>query len=113
MKAKFISEAVIGLVIIISVLLFGERGLSAIALIALFPFINRLSKIKGDEREMLIHYRTGNIALGLAVLFVIIIYYFENFTIGKITIESIWMPLTIGSIIFAHGFSGLFVLMRE
>jgi hypothetical protein len=113
MKTRFILETVIGLIIIIAVLLFGMKGISAIALIAFFPFITRIAKIKGDEREMLIHYKTGNITFALAILFVVIIYYLQNINLGSFTVETVWMPLTIGSIIFAHGAAGMFVLFSE
>ncbi len=113
MKTKFVFEIVIGLIIIIAVLLFGMKGISAIALIVFFPFITRAAKIKGDEREMLIHYKTGNAAFALAILFVVIIYYLQDVSLGSFTVETIWMPLTIGSIILAHGAAGMYVLLRE
>ena len=113
MKTRFISETVIGILIMLAVLIWGQPGTAAITLIVLFPFITRASKIKGDEREMLIHYKTGNIAFALAILFVIIIYYVENISLNGFKIIDVWMPLTIGSIIFAHGIAGLFVLSTE
>ncbi len=113
MKVRFISEVIISLLIILAVLIFGEKGIAAISLLVLMPFVTRAAKIKGDEREMLIHYKTGNLSLGLTVLFVIIIYYLQNISLGAFTINDIWMPLTIGAIMFAHGISGLFVLMNE
>ncbi len=113
MKLRFLFETAVGLVIIVAVLLFGQAGLSSIALLALFPFVLRIAQIKGDEREMLIHYKAGNLSFGLAILAVVVIYYLQNINVNDFTIESVWMPLTVGSIVLLHGVAGLFVLFKE
>lgn len=72
MAFRFWYEFTIGVITLISVLIFGQKGIVAIVPLALLPIIMRVRKIKADEREKYLFFK-GTQYIVNAVVFLIII----------------------------------------
>lgn len=110
MAARFVFEVTVGLVGMISVLLFGMPGMATLALFAFFPLVVRKSMGRGpDERELQLFYRTGNITFGLIFIALPVIYFASNISINGNLIGDSWYALSIASIFLLHGITGLLI----
>ena len=113
MKTRFAYESLVGLIGLITVLLFGEVGGVSLVLFALFPVIVRLKKAhKPDERELLLFYQTSNFTLILIFMALVLIYVASGVRINGNMIGDNWYLLSISSILFIHGLIGLVVFKK-
>lgn len=77
MVLRFWYEFAFGVITLISVLIFGPKGMVAMVLIALIPIIMRVKKIKTDEREKQLFFKsTQYIINGIVVLIIISVFVF-------------------------------------
>ncbi len=109
MVFRLLYEGAVGLFTFIAILLFGEKGYSVFALLALLPFIWRALKIKPDERELQLFYQTNNWALILTLLSLVAIYEFSDVSVAGHIIGNYWMPLSIAATFIARGIVGLII----
>jgi hypothetical protein len=72
MLFRFWYEFIFGIITLISVLIFGEKGMVAFVPIAFVPLIMKIKKIKPDEREKQFYYQSTEF-LFTAFIFLIII----------------------------------------
>lgn len=114
MMFRFWFESIIGVICLVCILVFGAKGTASLALIALCPIIMRIKKIKyPDEREIHLFYKSGNLTMGLTIIAIIIIYYFQDTIVNGHLIAENWMFLAITSIFFAHGLAGLIIFKTK
>jgi len=55
MNKRFILELLVGIILLVSVLMFGPKGMAALALLAIYTFFKKKKK-KPDEREIQLFY---------------------------------------------------------
>jgi hypothetical protein len=109
MKIRFIYELVVGIILLIAIFLFGEKGFAAFALLAAQPFIG---KKKADERESQLFNKVGNYTAGATLLACIIIYYFSDLAVNGMLVGQYWLGLVVAAFLMSHGVSGL-IIFRE
>ena len=111
MNKRFILELTVGIILLISVLMFGQKGMAAIALLAIHPFIK--NKNKADEREVQLFNKIGNFTAAATLLAGIVIYYFSDVEVNTWTIGENWLFYLLSAFLISHGVSGLIVFNRE
>jgi len=111
MNKRFILEFIVGIILLVSVLIFGQKGMAAFALLAIHPFIKKKKKL--DEREIQLFYRIGNFTAGASLLASITIFYFSDFVVNGQTLGDNWLFYVVSAFLISHGISGLFVFNRK
>ena len=109
MKIRFFYELVVGIILLIAIFLFGEKGFTAIVLLVAQPFIG---KKKADERESQLFNKVGNYTAGTTLFACVLIYYFSDLTVNGQLIGQYWLGLVAAGFLMAHGASGL-IIFRE
>ncbi|MCF8337648.1 MAG: hypothetical protein K9I74_06650 [Bacteroidales bacterium] len=112
MKTRFSYELIVGVVLLVAILLFGVKGIAAIALLAVHPFL-RKKKLEKTERITLLFNKTGNYTAGLTLLASIIIYYFSDAAINDINIGDNWLGLVVSAFLISHGLAGLIIFRND
>ena len=110
MKFRYWFEATVGTLCFILILLFGAVGGASLSLLALLPIIIWRIRVRPDERELQLFYKTGNLAWGLQFIILTIIYFISDKTVNGNLILDSWLTLSISSIIMVHGIAGLIFL---
>jgi len=101
MYVRFGYETFVGLIGFISLLIFGEKGMSVMALIAFLPLIHW--KKHFDEREYQLFYKAGNYTFVTVYLGMLLIYFLfpsMNFICALALVS-----------LFFHGLCGLIVFL--
>ncbi len=111
MNKRFVLELITGIILLISVLTLGQKGMAALALLAVYPFIKRKSKL--DERETQLFNKIGNITAGATFIASVAIYYFSEIAVNGWTIGDNWLFYVCSAFLISHGASGLFVFNRS
>ena len=111
MNKRFILEFIVGIILLVSVLIFGQKGMAASALLAIHPFIKKKKKL--DEREIQLFNKIGNFTAGATLLVSIAVYYFSDFVIGGWTIGQNWLFYVLSAFLISHGMSGLIVFNKK
>jgi hypothetical protein len=109
MKIRFFYELVVGIIVLIAIFLFGEKGFAAVALLGAHPFIG---KKKADERESQLFNKVGNYTAGTTLFACVLIYYFSDLKVNGLLIGQYWIGLVVAAFLMAHGASGL-IIFRE
>jgi hypothetical protein len=110
MKFRYYFEAIVGTLCFISILLFGAAGGASLSFLAFLPVIMWKIKVRPDERELQLFYKTGNLTWGLQFVVLTIIYLLGNFNVNGHIIASNWFTLAIAAIIMVHGITGIIFL---
>ena len=87
MLFRFWYEFIFGIITLISVLIFGEKGIVAIVPMAFIPLIMRIKKIKPDEREKQLYYKSTEFLINAFVFLIIIgtvVFGFKIFDLSQI-----------------------------
>lgn len=108
MKRRFIVTLVIGIIVWICILLFGQVGGASLALIAILAFIK---KKKYDEREYQLFYKTNSYAFAIMIIVMVIIDQLQN--AGNIIMQENWLILSIAGFFIGQGLIGLIAFNRE
>ncbi len=111
MNKRFVLELIVGIILLISVLTFGQKGMAAIALLAIHPFIAKRKKL--DEREIQLFNKIGNLTAGATLLVSIVIFYFSDFIVKGQTLGENWLFYVVSAFLISHGISGLFVFNKK
>ena len=90
MKRRFYFELILGLIGLAAVIIFGMAGFAVFALFAFYPWIAR---VKADEREYQLFYKTGNAAAILTFLACILIYYLSDTSMNGRLVGDLWLFL--------------------
>ncbi|NWF90869.1 MAG: hypothetical protein HXY50_15600 [Ignavibacteriaceae bacterium] len=78
MAFRFWYELIIGIITLVSLLIFGEKGITALVLLAFLPIIYRMKKIKPDERETQLFFRgTQYIVNAIAAVILVSVFIFR------------------------------------
>jgi len=109
MTKRFTYELMVGLLGLIAIYFFAEKGLAVLALLAAHPFIG---KKKADEREKQLFYKTGNLTAAITLLFCVLIYFASGISLNGFDIGANWLILAVFSFLIAHGLSGLVIFSR-
>ncbi|HQJ47131.1 MAG TPA: hypothetical protein PK195_10830 [Ignavibacteriaceae bacterium] len=72
MLLRYWYEFITGVLILLAVLIFGSKGLTALAILAFLPIIMRIKKIKPDEREKQLFFRSTQLIINIIVFSIII-----------------------------------------
>lgn len=110
MYFRYLFGVIVGVITITSILLFGEKGVIALALLAFRPAIMRLKKMNADERELSLFHRTNTVTLGI-ILFVITAAFLIMGEKAKELFSYYWLTLFAGIVIAVQGLVG-FVLQK-
>ena len=111
---RFWFESVIGFVCLLCIILFGAKGASSLAIFVMLPIIMRIKKTeKPDERELQLFSKTGNLTMGLTIIAIVIIRYFQDTMVNGQLIGSNWITLAIASIMLAHGLAGIIIFNKQ
>mgnify|MGYP001577570574 CR=1 FL=1 len=110
MKFRYYFEAIVGTFCFILILLFGAVGGASLSLLAFLPVIIWKIRVRPDERELQLFYKTGNLTYGLQFVALTIIYFITDKTVNGHLILDSWLTLSISSIIMVHGIAGLIFL---
>lgn len=110
MKKRFIYELIVGIIMLIAIFLFGVKGLAAMALLAVHPFIGEKN---ADERESQLFMKVGNYTAGATLFASVIIYYFSDLEVYGQLIGKNWFGLVLTAFIIAHGAAGLIVFKKN
>jgi len=113
MKFRYYFEAIVGILCFILILLFGAVGGVLLSLLAFLPVIIWKTKVRPDERELQLFYKTGNLTWGLQFVILTIIYFITDKTVNGHLILDSWLTLSISSIIMVHGIAGLIFLKKS
>ena len=110
MKTRFAYELIVGILALIAIIFFGEKGMAVMALVAAQPLI---SGRKFDERESQILNKAGNYTAGATLLSCIFIYESPNLSVNGLLVGKVWLMWVVTLYIIAHGNSGLIILRRS
>ena len=111
MNRRFILELIAGIALLVSVIIMGQKGMAALALLAIYPFIRKRSK--PDEREVQLFNMTGNITAGVTLFASVVIFYFSDFMVRGQTLGDNWLFYVCSAFLISHGISGLIVFNRK
>ncbi len=111
MNKRFILEFVVGIVLLVSILIFGQKGMVAFALLAIHPFIKKKKKL--DEREIQLFNKIGNYTAGTTLVASVAAYYFSDFVIMGRTIGENWLFFILSAFMFSHGILGIIIFNKE
>ena len=107
MKKRFIFTLVVGIIICISVLLFGTAGHISLTLMILIV----LFKKKYDEREYYLYYKTNNFAFLITILTMA---YFQKMSVaGNALMQGSYLIMTISAFFIVQGIIGIVIFNRE
>ena len=71
MAFRFWYELAFGVITLIAVLIFGQKGIVAIVPLALLPIITRIKKIKPDERDNYLFYKSTQYIINTIVVLIL------------------------------------------
>lgn len=111
-KRFFFLEVAIGVLAFVLVMFFGVKGIAALALYAIVPFVGRAKEEKTIE-DKLLFYKINSITFAIVLVFLFIVFFLQNYelpTNPSLSIRDIWLYLTITFMLFAHGVTGLIML---
>jgi len=111
MNKRFILELTVGIILLISVIIFGQKGFAVFALLAIHPFVSKKKKL--DERESQLFNKIGNSTAGATLLASVVIYYFSDFVVNGQAIGGNWLFYVCSAFLIAHGLSGLIILKNK
>jgi hypothetical protein len=111
MIKQFMFELIVGIVILLSVYLFGLHGYWGFLLLVAYPIF---FKVKGfDERELLLLHQTATLTLSMLLMVLILLYYFSGSNFGSINIGRNWLQFAVLSFLITHGASGIFLFHQD
>jgi hypothetical protein len=110
MKTHFIYEAAIGIIGIIAVFIFGNKGGAVLALMALEPF---LPKSKFDEEIKILYRKTNKFTLIPFCILLALMFIFFNQQINGHIIKNICVWLFAYSLLLSHGCMGFVFFMNK
>lgn len=108
MNKRLILELTVGILLLLAVLIFGQKGMAVFALLAIHPFIVKKKKL--DERESQLLNKTGNYTAAITLLASIVIYYFSDSIIMGQSIGENWLFYVCSAFLISHGASGLLIM---
>jgi hypothetical protein len=111
MNRRFILELIVGVALLVSVIVMGQKGMAALALLAVYPFIRKRSK--PDEREVQLFNMIGNITAGATLFVSVIVFYFSDLMVNGQTLGDNWLFYVCSAFLISHGLSGLIVFNRK
>jgi hypothetical protein len=110
MKKRFTYELIVGIIWMAAVLLLGEKGMIAMALLALQPFIG---KKKADEREKQLFYKVGNFTAGIMLVICVIVFECSDLVVNGHQIGKNWLLFVGAAFVISHGVAGLYIFNKE
>lgn len=110
MNKRFILELTVGIILLVAVFIFGQKGFAALSLLAIHPFIAKKKKL--DECESQLLNKIGNYTTGITLLASIATFYYSDFIINGQAIGENWLFYVCSAFLISHGSSGL-VIMRS
>jgi len=108
MNKRFVLELAVGVILLVAVLMFGEKGMAAFALLAIHPFIAKKKTL--DERESQLFNKIGNYTAAATLLASIALFYFSDVIIYGHAIGENWLFYVCSAFLISHGAAGLFVM---
>lgn len=110
MYRRFILELAVGVLLLLAVLIFKQKGMAVFSLLAIHPFIARKKKL--DERESQLLNKIGNYTAAITLLASVATFYFSDLIINGQTIGENWLFYVVSAFLISHGASGL-IIMRS
>lgn len=85
MAFRFWYELVFGVIALISILIFGPKGIIAIVPIAFLPLIMRAKKMKADERETQLFFKGTQYIVNTIVVIILLAVFVFKFQLTDLT----------------------------
>ena len=108
MNKRFILELTVGIILMVAILIIGQKGMAVIALLAIHPFIAKKKKL--DERESQLFNKIGNYTAAITLLASVAIFYFSDLIINGQAIGENWLFFVCSAFLISHGVSGLLII---
>ncbi len=108
MNKRFALELIVGIVLLVSVLLFGPKGMAAFALLAIHPFIKEKEKLNAQ-----LFNKVGNITAGATLLLSLVVYLMSDVVINGWTTGEYWLFYVLAAFLVSHGVSGLIIFNKK
>ena len=114
MAFRFWYELAAGVITFIAILIFGEKGITAIVVLAFLPIIMRLKKVKADERETFLFYKGTQIVFTSLVFLIVASFVFTDLKFSDLLNikKEVWFMLLAGFLVL-NGIVRLFLLYRR
>lgn len=106
---RYYFQLITGAITFFAVILFGAKGMAALSIIALEPFIMWINKIKPDERELALLHDTNSVTIIIVVPLAFILY-FLSASLSNSFIQLHWWRIAICLFLLLHGGVGLYHL---
>jgi len=109
MTFRFWYQAITGLITLLLIILFGEKGGVVLAMLIFLPPILKWIGVKKewDERELQLFYKSNNYTLGSLIVFMVLINILADITVNGHIIGSNWLLLNIAGLVFVQGVAGI------
>ncbi|NPA36239.1 MAG: hypothetical protein GXO47_05265 [Chlorobi bacterium] len=111
MNKRFILELITGIILLVAIIIFGQKGVIALILMALIPFFHRKKNI--DERETQLFYKIGTITAVATLTVSVAVYQFSQIVINGQTLGDNWLFYVLSAFLISHGISGLIVFSKS
>ena len=108
MNKRFILELTVGIILLVAILIIGQKGMAVIALLAIHPFIAKKKKL--DERESQLFNKIGNYTAAITLLASVATFYFSDLIINGQAIGENWLFYVCSAFLISHGVSGLLII---
>ncbi len=114
MVLRFWLELISSIISLCSLLIFGEKGIVALALLALVPIIYRLKKIKPDERETQLFFRgTQYIVNAMIAIIILSVFVFKIHITDLISLHKLALYYMLITILIVVSTFRLFLYYRQ
>lgn len=113
MQFRFLFEGAVGVILFGAVLIWGEGGMAALALLALVPVVWGVRRVTPDERELQLFYKINNWAFAFTVLALVVIYEASGLEVFDHLIGKYWMPLSIAALLIGRGAIALYLFETD
>jgi hypothetical protein len=110
MYFRYFYGAFVGTISILAILLWGEKGIVVLALLALRPLVMRWKKMEPDERELSLFHKTNTITMGIIIFLLILLYFVVEQNLKDIKIPY-WLTFFAASAVAIQGIVG-FILLK-
>ena len=104
MKTRHFFELLVGIVGLISIFIFGEKGLVILTLLAIQPFIG---KKKSSNIDYKLYYKINFLTFVIFFFSLTVLFYYPEIKIGNISFGASWFYIASFIFIIAHGLTGI------
>ena len=113
LPAAFLFQTIAGVLSIISVALLGSKGIAALAILALRPFLLEKTGVFPDQERWHFYYKIMEISVVCTALTIIFVYIFLEVFSHSVPFGRLWLLMVLPYFIFIHGLIGLILSTKN